>query len=137
MERLYDARSYGGLAVPQRLLDQGHAHHKSLRDVVDPDRMTLVAGDNQPTPAGIQQVDDLDRPNLVFTTTQAGDGFATHALSVLATANGPPVPTYYVEAARGDLTTDARVLTALDDLLRTGATTALSERAVSVPTGNG
>ena len=76
--------------------------------------MVYVAGDNQPTLSGVD-VERLGRPSPDGAVTEKGDGRVTHDLGLL-----DGVPTYYVDEDHGGLTSNAAVLRALDELLRSG-----------------
>lgn len=130
MEPLYDAKTYGDLNIPQSCLDNAFKSHESLQGVVDPERMVYVAGYNQPT---FVDVNDFSRLEdlAAYDVTMTGDGIVPHELGLLETSDGKKVETYYVEEEHGNLTTNEKTLSALDELLRTGGTTGLSK---SIPT---
>lgn len=122
MEKLYHAETYGAdLKVSQLHLDRAYKFHELLRNVVDPERMVYIAGDNQPTFVGIR----LDRLQMrrpedvhkVYHVGLDGDGSVDHRLGLLKTDTGQSIPTYYVEAVHGELQAHSGVLSALDTLL--------------------
>jgi pimeloyl-ACP methyl ester carboxylesterase len=115
---LYEAGKYGKFNVPQAHLDTALKHHKSLRNVVDPERMHYIAGFNQPTFDGLKK----ERADLAdaYTVTREGDGRVPHALGFLK-----GVPNYFVDDGHGALPENAGVLAATEELLATGSTTVL------------
>ncbi|MDQ5870937.1 MAG: CHAT domain-containing protein [Acidobacteriota bacterium] len=127
IDRLYKAETYSDLNISQRHLDNALEHHKSLRDVVDLERMVYVAGSNQPTYCGIKDFEKLNVTEGYEITTE-GDGRVPHALGLLRSRGGR-VKTYYVNENHGDLPANASVLGSLDELLETGSTSALTETA--------
>ena len=141
MERLYKAGMYARDTVSQDHLDAARSFHEALRSVVDPERMVYVAGYNQPTYARINdwagfRSDNPKTARGAYDVTLDGDGRVPHALGLLETEDGEPVPTYYVEEEHGSLPVNAEVLAALDDLLKMGRTSRLPDalprtRAVS------
>jgi pimeloyl-ACP methyl ester carboxylesterase len=125
MDRLYDAGTYGGLGVSQSRLDNARKHHEALQDVVDPERMLYVAGRDQATFSDINDFDRLDRLEG-YDVTARGDGTVPHELGLL-----DDVETFYVEEEHGNLTSNARILSALDELLPTGETSQLDRQPVA------
>ena len=119
-EPFYNAKTYGDLSIPQGVLDAARQHHRFLRDAIDGARMVYVAGSNQPTLARLSDPTRLRDPDAYLGTTQ-GDGSVTHAHGLLK-----GVRTYFVEEEHSALMTNVKVLAALDDLLQTGKTSALS-----------
>jgi pimeloyl-ACP methyl ester carboxylesterase len=145
---LYESKTYGELSISQRLLDAAAEHHGALADVVDPNRMFYVAGANRPTFSGLTNAAKQDFSKLAsvdgYELTMKGDGRVSHVLGLLATEDAEPVPAYYVDESHGNLSANERVLSALDDLLESGATNTLpsTARAVRQPlalarSGNG
>ena len=115
-ESYYDAKTYGDLNIAQGLLDAARRHHSLLKDVIDPDRMVYVAGAGRPTLAGLNDPSRLRDPSAYLGTTK-GDGSVSHALGLLK-----GVRAYFIESEHSALTSNARVLAALDDLMLTGRT---------------
>ena len=111
-EPLYRTETYGDLKIPGALLDIARTHHEELREVIDPDRLTYVAGANQATISGIKNYSDLRKPEA-YTATFQGDGSVTHKLGLLKEVKA----TYYVAEEHSALTSNLKVLEALDDLL--------------------
>ena len=112
-EPFYDAATWGDAGVSQAHLDAARRQHELLQPVVDPARMTYVAGNGVPTLAGVDpaQVRDKD----AYDVTRAGDGRVPHELGLLE-----GVPTFFVDADHGGLTKYPAVLAALTALLTTG-----------------
>ena len=134
-EQFYTANTYGERKVPQGLLDRARTHHEFLRDVVDPGRMTYIAGASQPTFNGVKDfglLSSLEGYEITF----EGDGRVPHALGLLF-SDGVAVPTYYVDVSHGELSANDRVLDGVRDLLETGATSALDNRPPSLPAKRG
>ena len=125
MDQLYDAGTYRGLGVSQSRLDNARKHHEALQDVVDPERMLYVAGRDQATFSGINDFDHLDRLEA-YDVTARGDGTVPHELGLLE-----DVETYYVEEEHGNLTSNARILSALNELLPTGETSQLDRQPIA------
>jgi hypothetical protein len=119
-EPYYDAATYGDLNVAQSLLDRARQSHRDLAAVIDAERMVYVAGSNQPTLAGLADPKRL-RDDAAYLGTTQGDGSVSHALGLLK-----GVRTYFIEEEHAGLTTNRTVLDALDELLQTGKTNALS-----------
>lgn len=123
-ERLYTAGTYTPFkaAVSQQHLDNARAHHLKLGTVVDAARMIYVAGYDQPTFAAVADFGKLNSLDG-YKVTMDGDGRVSHELGKLK-----GVPTYYIKESHGALSSNALILRALEDLLRTGETTALSSQ---------
>ena len=122
-EAFYDARSYGKLAVPQTLLDQGLAFHNEIAPAVDPQRMVCILGHQQATVNDVENPSNLSSPGY-WTMTMQGDGRTAHALALLE-RDRVGVPTYYTETSHGDLTQNPIVLAAVNEILETGQTSTL------------
>ena len=76
--------------------------HHGLHTVIDADRMLYVAGYNQATYSGIRDWDKLHSTDG-YEVTKRGDGTVPHMLGLLQTADGRPVPTFYIEEEHGAL----------------------------------
>jgi len=124
-QRLYEAGTYGDLKISQSLLNCAAKQHRSIAETVDPARMVSIAGTNRPTFSGIRSLTRLGSRDAYEVTTD-GDGRVTHLLGRLEAKNGETVPTYYVDAAHGDLSFNEEVLSALKELLPHGETSVLS-----------
>ena len=131
IEPLYSTRTYGDLDILEQRLRNARAHHERLRNVVEPERMVLVAGSNRPTFSDITDFSNLDRSES-YQVTWDGDGRVTHRLSHLQTSDGREVRTFYADADHGGLTAHPKVLAALGDLLQTGTTGQLGETPITV-----
>jgi hypothetical protein len=87
--------------------------------------MVYVAGDEQPTVAGLKDATRV-RDRTAYEMTLQGDGSVSHALGVLRPREGYKVDAFFVADTHGNLTSNDRVLAALDELLLTGRTKALN-----------
>jgi pimeloyl-ACP methyl ester carboxylesterase len=121
MKDLYKSGTYGGYNVPQRHLDNALRHHQFLSDVIDGDRMIYVAGYDQPTPSNIKDWKKLDSPDG-YEVTVDGDGRVPHQLGLLKRNGSLVVPTFYIRENHGNLSSSAKILSVLDELLETGKT---------------
>jgi hypothetical protein len=136
VEALYRAETYPGLPVSQLHLDAAIRFHAQLHDLhqrmadrrVDGRRelgelrrMLYVAGYDQPTLAAVEPARVADR--RAYEVTLDGDGRVPHELGLLA-----DVPTWYIAEDHGALSTNARIMDALPDLLSTGDTDRLPTR---------
>jgi pimeloyl-ACP methyl ester carboxylesterase len=127
MQPLYNAGTYTGANVSQRHLDTALAHHQYLSDVVDESRMLYIAGYGQPTFSGIRDFKKIGSVEA-YDVTLDGDGRVPHALGLLR-RNGRQVgPVYYIKEEHGNLSSNARILDALTELLETGATDRLESQ---------
>lgn len=133
-QKFYEASTYAPLAVLPGRLSLARAFHESLRSVIDPDRMVYVAGYNKPTYCGIKNWAQL-RSMDGYEVTRRGDGTVPHQLGLLQTADGHPVPTFYIEEEHGALPGNQKVIAALDQILQTGTTAALSQQIPSAIRG--
>lgn len=124
-QSLYDRGTWGRYPIVATHLQRAKTFHENL-DVpatIDPERMIYIAGCNHETLSGVT----VKGPGLFeFETTLKGDGRVPHVLGLL-----PGVPTYYVDEIHGDLQKHEQVLEAIDELLRTGKTGALSMEPVA------
>jgi len=124
--KLYESSMWGRYPIVNAHLQRAKKFHADLETAttIDPERMTYIAGCNQETLAGVR----IDGPGQFdFDVTFKGDGRVTHALGLL-----PGVPTYYVDEIHGDLQKHEQVLEAIDEILRTGKTGALTTEPVAV-----
>ncbi|HYJ87439.1 MAG TPA: hypothetical protein VEW46_15360, partial [Pyrinomonadaceae bacterium] len=127
IESLYNSGSYSAfnVTVSQPHLNNARAHHSLLSDTVDFDRMIYVAGYDQPTFSGVRDWKKLHKTEG-YVLTQDGDGRVPHALGMLWSSNKKQqVKTYYIKDDHGNLSTNSKILAALDELLETGETDAL------------
>jgi pimeloyl-ACP methyl ester carboxylesterase len=133
MQRLYDPGTYGALNPLQSRFSSSLRFQNGLKGVFDSNRMVYVAGYNQPTADGIVDWNNLHKMEG-YHFSMRGDGIVPHTLGLL-----DGVTTYFVEEEHGKLPDNADVITAVDDILRTGATTILPTsipdtiRAVETP----
>ncbi len=115
---LYDAATYRDLTVSSRHLKDALAHHQALESVVDPKRMVIIAGTNQPTWSGITDLTTLDADES-YELTNLGDGRISHELTLLK-REGESVPAYFIDEAHANLLANDRILFSLTELLETG-----------------
>lgn len=116
---LYAERSYGSIRVRPELLEQGREFHEQIAGAVDADRMVLIAGDGRPTVESLENPAALDGPRQ-WAMTERGDSMVP-----LRYARLESVPCYGAKAPHGELCSDAEVLAAIGDILRTGKTNQL------------
>jgi len=124
---LYASASYSPfkVSVSQLHLDNANEHHSLLSSVIDFDRMIYVAGYDQPTFSGVRDWKKLDKTEGYQLTTE-GDGRVPHALGLLTSPDKKQqVTTYYIKDNHGNLSTNSKILSALEDLLATGKTDAM------------
>jgi pimeloyl-ACP methyl ester carboxylesterase len=110
--RLYDPGSYGNLQPPRDRFDDALNFQKELETIHNPERMTYIAGTNQPTADGVQ---DWSRLNSMdgYTFTLSGDGTVPHALGLL-----PGIAaTYFVEEEHSALPSNQIVMEAVGNIL--------------------
>ena len=118
---LYDAGTYTkfNVTVSQQHLTRAKQHHEWLKAAVDPVRMVYVAGYDQPTFSDVSDWNRLDSTKG-YAMTLDGDGRVPHRLGLLKAPDGTTVRTYYIKEEHGNLSTNTKILGALDELLRTG-----------------
>jgi pimeloyl-ACP methyl ester carboxylesterase len=114
MARLYDPLTYGDVNPLESRFAEARAFHESIQQVVDPARMTYVAGFDQPTYCGITDWKNLGSLNA-YQVTRLGDGTVPHSLGLL-----DGVPTFYVKEQHGNLPGNAAVIEALSELIERG-----------------
>lgn len=126
---LYELSTYGQLDLPLRHLQDAVAHHESMSRVIGNDRMIYIAGCNQPTLSNIKNVNHVlaDR-SKAFEVTWDGDNRVTHASGILKKPDGSPIRTYYIEETHGNLSSNRKVIAAIDELLEKGTTQLLDEK---------
>ena len=118
---IYERSTWGSTpAVSQAHLNRTFEFYKSLDSgsTIDPERMVYVAGVNQTT---IGSVEVLSPGEFKYGFTRLGDGRVPHSLGLL-----DGVQTYYVDEMHGDLARNEQILRELDDLLKTGKSTAMA-----------
>ena len=116
---LYETERYLAASASQQLERSAEIHHL-LAEAVDPRRMINIAGSGQPTPVAAYRTRDLASVDG-YKYSLRGDGCVSHAANALD-RDGEAVPTYYVDAAHGRLTSHPLILAALDELLIDGRT---------------
>jgi hypothetical protein len=85
---------------------------------IAPDKFIMIAGVDRETTVGLR----VSEGEFVFQRSRAGDGTVPLELAVL-----PDVQTYYIAEEHGSLPKNGTVHKALVEILRTGATSALSK----------
>jgi pimeloyl-ACP methyl ester carboxylesterase len=130
MQKLYQASTYAPLVPLQSRFDLAGEFHNGLSTVIDADRMLYIAGYNQATYSGVRDWGKL-RSTDGYEVTKRGDGTVPHKLGLLQAADGSPVPTFYIEEEHGALPGNRTVIAAIDDLLRTGTTSRLTQQIPS------
>ena len=135
MEILYDPDTWRHLPnVSTRHLREGREFQRWLSEQSDDDRqqMIYIAGYKQPTPDGIPNLEDFQRAEYENTSNTAlyhftadGDGTVPHRLGFLN--DGQPMfgDVYYLQEEHGRLPTNPQVISAVDDILRSGGTKVL------------
>jgi pimeloyl-ACP methyl ester carboxylesterase len=110
--RLYDPASYGNLQPPRDRFDDALNFQKELEMIHNPERMTYIAGTNQPTADGVR---DWSRLNSMdgYTFTLSGDGTVPHALGLLPGISA----TYFVEEEHSALPSNQIVMEAVGNIL--------------------
>jgi pimeloyl-ACP methyl ester carboxylesterase len=115
--RLMDPAVYGDLnPLPQRF-DNAKAFQQEIAGVVDPAKMTYIAGYGFKTPDGIADWNKL-RSWDGYRQTLAGDGTVPHSLGLIS-----GVSSYFVQCEHSALPASKQVIQAVEDILSTGAST--------------
>ncbi len=124
LQMLYRRDTWGDFPVSGTHLGRAFQFHRELEqnETVDPDRMTYIAGCNQETLSGLTFAAPGE---FDYTVTYDGDGRVPHSLGILT-----GVATYYVDESHGGLPKNEKVLSAVQDLLESGATRALPESPI-------
>lgn len=122
---LYSSDTWGDFTVSQTHLGRARAFHDDLRDpaTINPDRMTYIAGCNRRTLSGISSQAPGE---FGYVETLDGDGRVPHRLGLL-----DGVTTYYVEEDHGSLPRNDKVMTAVEQLLNSGVTSALPRQPIA------
>ncbi len=116
---LYDIDQWpsaGARPAPRLLTSALDAQQKLA---IAPDKFVMIAGVDRETTVGLRVADR----EFIFERSRAGDGTVPLDLAVL-----PDVLTYYLAEEHGSLPKNATVHRALLDILRSGATSLLSDR---------
>ncbi len=125
LQALYRSETWGSVpGVSQRHLDRAYHFHADLESnaTINPDRMVYIAGCRKPTIDGLTIVSPGE---FDYSLTNAGDGRVPHALGLLK-----DVPTYYVDEVHGDLARNDQVLSAVEEVLANGVTSALGTQVL-------
>jgi pimeloyl-ACP methyl ester carboxylesterase len=115
LDVLYRSATYSRATIDQSLLDEAEIFQASIAGMIDPARMTYVAGYNRRTLAGITDPTQLGS-DAGYLMSRKGDGTVPHNLGLL-----PDVKTFYVDEEHQNLPGNAKVQGALTELLQTGA----------------
>ena len=129
LEPLFKAETYAPVRVSPRHLKAALQGYES-RGPADDGRLVQVVGFGQPTLSGLTDPSRV-RERDAYRASYAGDGRVLLDLwpsSGRRAGQGQPIPTYYVKENHGTLTANEQVLSALDELLETGATSLLDDR---------
>lgn len=121
LHSIYQRDTWGSTpGVSQQHLNRTFQFYIDLEraPTIDPARMIYIAGSRRVTMSGMTIVAPGE---FEYQLTSDGDGRVPHDLGLL-----PDVPTYYVDEVHGDLARNDTVLSAVDDLLATGKTDALT-----------
>ena len=110
--KLYDPATYGDLRPLRDRLDDAQKFQAELNVVHNPERLTYIAGANQPTADGVSDsvaTSDID----AYTFTRMGDGTVPHSLGLL-----PGIAaTYFVEEEHSALPSNQIVMEAVGKIL--------------------
>ncbi len=115
LDRLFDAKTYTQVAVPQRALDDARVFQREIAPIVDPERMVYLAGYNHSTPNAIADYSKLGA-DAGYRFSLRGDGTVPHNLGLL-----DGVRTYFVDCDHQSLPGNADILSAMTSILTTGA----------------
>lgn len=99
-----------------KLLRDAKQSRATLAGAIDVEHMRYVAGTAAETLTGVR----IDGETLIYQATAAGDGVVPHRLGLL-----DGVPTWYMDAAHGDLANYQKAFAAIADLLENGTTNML------------
>ncbi len=122
---LFSSAAWKDLGLARRApaakdLKEAKSARARLDEAVDAAHMVYVAGSAPVTPDGIFN-DSGEEDGLVFSTTALGDGRVSYERGRL-----DKVPTYFMDAAHGDLANHPPSFPALVELLETGKTNKLA-----------
>jgi pimeloyl-ACP methyl ester carboxylesterase len=120
---IYEVASYADPRPSARHLDSAKEHHDWLAATIPPPQTYNIIGYGRPTPTDVSHPDDLSEAE--YKIRPHGDGWVPIDLGKLDTLN---VTTFFVEEHHGGLTSNAKVLAALDDIIATGTTTSLTSQ---------
>lgn len=123
-QKVFDPATYGSLQPLAARFDDARKFQRELDAVLDPERMTYIAGDNRKTADGIVDWTQIDNAEG-YGTTLRGDGTVAHALGVI-----PNVRTYYVDEEHSELPSNQDVLDAVDGILQGMPVTTAREQPV-------
>jgi pimeloyl-ACP methyl ester carboxylesterase len=110
--KLYDPATYGDLHPLRDRLDDAQEFQADLDVIHNPERLTYIAGANQPTADGVSDWSRLGSMDA-YTFTRMGDGTVPHSLGLL-----PGIAaTYFVEEEHGALPSNQIVMEAVGRIL--------------------
>lgn len=110
--KLYDPATYGELRPLRDRLDDAQKFQAELDIILNPERLTYIAGANQPTADGIADWTRLNNMDA-YTFTRMGDGTVPHSLGLL-----PGIAaTYFVEEEHSALPSNQIVMEAVGKIL--------------------
>ncbi len=110
--KLYDPATYGDLRPLRDRLDDAQKFQAELNVVHNPERLTYIAGANQPTADGVSDWSRLSNMDA-YTFTRMGDGTVPHSLGLL-----PGIAaTYFVEEEHSALPSNQIVMEAVGKIL--------------------
>ena len=117
--KIYREEVWEPWPINQDLLNDARAFQEGIKDAIDPKRFIYIAGDGHRTPYRLRVEAS---GSISLGVTQRGDGRVPHDFGY----GGLDVPTYFVEAKHGDLSSASEVLDVLDELLESGKTDRLA-----------
>ena len=110
--KLYDPATYGDLHPLRDRLDDAQKFQAELDIIQNPERLTYIAGANQPTADGVSDWSRLNNMDA-YTFTRMGDGTVPHSLGLL-----PGIAaTYFVEEEHSALPSNQIVMEAVGKIL--------------------
>jgi pimeloyl-ACP methyl ester carboxylesterase len=110
-ELLFDPATYGSLQPPSDRFTDAQKFQSELDEILDPQKLTYIAGTNQPTANGIRDWQQLHTWDG-YSMTALGDGTVPHTLGLLN-----KVTTYYVEEEHSLLPANRAVIDAVQNIM--------------------
>ena len=118
MAPMYDVATWARYGVTPAILKLARQSHDRLAKIVDGERMSYIAGCNQPTKVDVTDWNRLDDASG-YADGLDGDGTVPHRLSFLQ-QDGQRIPTYFIEENHGALPNNATVIAHTQSLLEQG-----------------